>query len=162
MPPVDVRSMYDATLAKDANKLADQWIANGDADIKDISKWSTLQVICFFEKILLTTDESKQYLSADALKKMNEYYKFSSSQNSEIRFRWYQLAIRANYSAVYDDIVSFLKEQGRMKFVRPLYRDMHAHGQETRQLGLNTFKAWKDNYNSIASKMISKDLGLSD
>lgn len=46
----------------------------------------------------------------------------SSSKNAEIRFRWYQLGIRAEWPAIVAGTVEFLVSQGRMKYVRPLYR----------------------------------------
>jgi len=59
--------------------------------------------------------------------------------------------------ACYVDTVEFLGEQGRMKFVRPLYRDLF---KANKSLALETFKKNRDNYHSIAQKMIAKDLGL--
>lgn len=51
-----------------------------------------------------------------------ELYDLKSVKNSEIRFRFQELCLRANYEAVFPDVVQFVTEQGRMKFTRPLYR----------------------------------------
>ena len=36
--------------------------------------------------------------------------------------RRYTMCIRAGHASICDKVVGFLTEQGRMKFVRPLYR----------------------------------------
>ena len=49
-------------------------------------------------------------------------YGLKAVRNSEIRFRFLELCLRANYDAVFPAVVAFVTEQGRMKFTRPLYR----------------------------------------
>lgn len=54
-------------------------------------------------------------------------------------------------------VKDFLSEQGRMKFLRPLYRALHK-SKEGKQLALDTFAAQKDKYHPIAAKMVAADL----
>ena len=60
-------------------------------------------------------------------------------------------------SKVQLDVVNFLVQQGRMKFVRPLYKDLYATNPE---LALATFNNNKHLYHGICVKMVSKDLGI--
>jgi len=89
----------------------------------------------------------------------DKLYKLTQSKNSEIRFRWFVVCIRAEYEAAFASVVAFLTEQGRMKFVRPLYRELYA-SSKGKDLAVSTFRANSTRYHSIAAKMVAKDLQL--
>lgn len=59
--------------------------------------------------------------------------------------------------AVLDMTAAFLKEQGRMKYLRPLYRALYKSsiGKET---ALKTFEEARQGYHPIAAKMVANDL----
>ena len=98
-------------------------------------------------------------LPIDTLNKLDAAYKLSESKNAEIKFRWYKLAIAAEHDAVFDGVKNMLLSQGRMKFVRPLYRALYG-SSKGKQLALDTFKANRQIYHGICSKMVAADLGL--
>ncbi len=56
-------------------------------------------------------------------------------------------------------IVYFITSQGRMKFVRPLYRALH-ESEMGRDLAVDAFLKNKDFYHPICAKMIASDLKL--
>jgi hypothetical protein len=58
-------------------------------------------------------------------------YNFTATKNAEIRLRWYTLCIKANHTPIFPHVVEFLTGQGRMKFVRPLYRYKREGGEES-------------------------------
>ena len=88
-------------------------------------------------------------------------YAFSATYNSEIRFRFQMLAIGAHHAPILEHARRFVAEQGRMKFVRPLYKTLFGCGwPEAAALALDTFKANRSFYHPIAAKMLAKDLGL--
>lgn len=122
------------------------------------SEWTQLtagQQVVFLEKL----GETKA-LPLLALHTMADTYGLKAVGNSEIRFRWYQLCIKAADTSIFDDVVGFLTEQGRMKFVRPLYRSLFQCGPEGRQLAVETFKKYSTFYHPIAAQMVGKDLQL--
>jgi leukotriene-A4 hydrolase len=94
------------------------------------------------------------------LRKIDAAHQFSSSKNAEIRFLWYSCCLKAHDSSVFPHVVDFVTTQGRMKFVRPLYRELSKVSEEGRQLARSTFTQHRSFYHSIASKMVAKDLGL--
>ena len=64
-------------------------------------------------------------------------------------------------------VIEFLQEQGRMKFVRPLYRALlqaslkhAAHSSEFYDAAVDTFSASEKSYHPIAAKMIARDIAL--
>jgi len=59
-----------------------------------------------------------------------------------------------------DQATSFVKEQGRMKYIRPIYQNMFKQGGSTRELAIKTFNEAKNKYHPIAAKMVGKDLHL--
>jgi leukotriene-A4 hydrolase len=87
-------------------------------------------------------------------------YKFADSKNSEIFFRWSNLCIRSGNEEAYASIASFIQGQGRMKFVRPLYKGLFQRGGSAKELAVETFTANRHNYHPICAKMVATDLQL--
>jgi leukotriene-A4 hydrolase len=54
--------------------------------------------------------------------KMQELYDLSSNNNNEIKFRWIRLGIKAHWDDAVPRAVQMVTVQGRMKFLRPIYR----------------------------------------
>ena len=98
-------------------------------------------------------------LSAAALAKMDALYGLAGVKNAEMRLRWQKVCILHRYAPIVPQVIAFLKEVGRMKFVRPLYRALYAW-EAQRELAVATFKEWKENYHPICQTMVSKDLKL--
>jgi len=48
-------------------------------------------------------------------------------------------------------------EQGRMKFTRPMYREL---ARVDKNLAIETFLKHRDIYHPICAKMVARDLGL--
>lgn len=53
--------------------------------------------------------------------------------------------------------VQFLKEQGRMKFLRPLYKALYK-SKMGRDIAVQTFQEFRQTYHPIAAKMVAADL----
>lgn len=89
-----------------------------------MNSWSSSQ-ICIFLEFLLSDVESNSLqrgLSEELLLKLDEMYNFSSRKNAEIKFRWQCLCLHSDVQWIVPHVVDFISSQGRMKFVRPLYR----------------------------------------
>ena len=161
---------FDTSLA-DASVAAANGIMKGIIpDAKRVAGWSTQQSVVFLdtlEDLEVAFLEAKKGGDGVARKDMRERLEplakacpsISQSKNSEIRFRWCKVCIRADREAVFPDAIKFITEQGRMKFVRPLYRLLFASGPG-RQRALETFAKAKGMYHPVAAKMLEKDLGL--
>jgi len=89
------------------------------------------------------------------LERLDETYGFSGSHNSEIRFKWLMLGLGSTWPGVYDDTVRMLGEQGRMKYTRPLYRNLARCDLE---LAMQTFEAFKDRYHPVCVIQVTKEL----
>lgn len=74
---------------------------------------------------------------------LEDTYQFTSSRNAEIRLRWCNLCIHSECEWILPHVVDFITTQGRMKFVRPLYRSLR-DSEMGAKLAAETFKANKD------------------
>lgn len=84
-------------------------------------------------------------------------YNISSSKNVELKTAYYGIALRAGDREAFPGICELLGSVGRMKFVRPLYRQLV---KLDRALAVETFEKNKDFYPSTTKGQLAKDLGL--
>ncbi|GAB4820711.1 hypothetical protein N2152v2_007757 [Parachlorella kessleri] len=160
MPPLV--NKYDQSLAKQADALAAKWHSL-DADSRsdnrpqgcspdDLKGW----VVAFLDALRELC--TKQALHASTARKMAALYGLDSTRNSEIRFSWYQLCLKAGDEAVLPQVQAFLKQQGRIKYLEPLYKELIAFGGPGRELARKTFDMKKQEYHPVASRMVGEEL----
>lgn len=82
-------------------------------------------------------------------------------QNSEIKFRWLRVCIKARWKDQISVALKFVNEQGRMKFVRPIYRDLYAW-EEARPLAISNFQENRKCMMFVSANQVEKDLHLND
>ena len=158
MPPVD--NKFDDTLAQAVIQLRNKWIQTRGENCSgdDIKNWIAMQTMFFLD--LLQGDDAKAInQSPDLLGKMDVIYGFTQSGNSEIRFRWQVLCLRAGVREIIPHVIQLATEQGRMKFTRPLYRELFKT-EFGKEIAVETFKANHQFYHPICAKMVARDLGL--
>jgi leukotriene-A4 hydrolase len=89
----------------------------------DMLGWSSQQISLFLDHLLeYSQSNPTSPLSLNLLEKMGDLYGFNKSKNAEICLRWQSLCLKSNADWIVDQVISFITSQGRMKFVRPLYR----------------------------------------
>lgn len=162
MPPVQPH--FDNVHGERCVALAEQWLSadTSAAAASDVAGWSSPHFISFLEHLLSRLGETPALaakLPLAELQRMDSLYSFTPTQNSEMRFRWQRLCILLKAEFIVPHVVAFLKEQGRMKFVRPLYRELFAW-EAQKNVAVATFKERKSNYHPICTKMLAQDLQL--
>lgn len=162
MPPVNVIDWYDTTLTVPCTALCDRWLKASEAELDsfsadDIKDLTPPQVVEFLAQLVDKTNEKP--LAISHLKRMDEVYDLTSSKNSEIKFRWLRLCARSAYQDRYPETVQFITIQGRMKYIRPLYKELYAR-EESKELAVKTFQDHRNFYHPIAAALIAKDLHL--
>ena len=158
MPPV--LPPLDQSMAKASTDLADSWFrfdleATSLPSTNEISSWTSGQITCFLDSLQVKTADKA--LEISTLEAMNVLYNLAESRNSEILFRYCQLAIASEDESIVPIAVRFITSQGRMKFIRPLYKSLYRSNMG-KDIAVSTFLANKDIYHPIASKMIAIDL----
>jgi leukotriene-A4 hydrolase len=171
MPPAPMPP-FDTTLSDASFRLADALLGGQHrVAAADVAGWSSSQTVVLLERLLTRQSEelaaAKSAGNVDAVKSryaailraIGEPYGLLHSRNAEVRHRWYELCIRADVEEVFPAVVAFLGEQGRMKFTRPLYRDLF-QSPKGRKHALEAFAKFRGGYHSICAKMCAKDLEL--
>ncbi len=162
MPPV--LPPLDQSMAKASSDLAAAW-CTVDRESKSppvasqIRTWSTGQITSFLDNLQVMT--AGRPLRVSTLVAMKQLYGLAESKNSEILFRYCLLAIAAEDESIVPVVVRFITSQGRMKYVRPLYRKLY-RSKIGKGIAIDTFLQHKDIYHPIAAKMIANDLKVSN
>ena len=119
---------FDTTLADQCYELADKWQAlatgKGESDFQpspsDIEHFTANQSVVFLERL----QSLPSPLPPDLIDLMGDTYAFSSSKNVELVSRFYVLALQARAKQYYKPAAELLGTVGRMKFVRPVFREL--------------------------------------
>lgn len=179
MPPTI--PTYDDRLYQACCKLAQYWLNkgnnsdDGDGKNKDnnsgITKkqhqedpkrsdayhqFTPAQRIMFYDILMEKAKEIKSTL----VDEIGQTYSMDQCNNVEILLKWYLLAIRSGTESVFKQAAHFATQHGRMKYCRPIYRELFKSGERGKTLALSTFNEYKNFYHPIAAHMIAKDLQL--
>ena len=152
-------------LSKSAVSLAERWIQcakNSEVCLdfcqSDLDGWSSQQK-CVFLETLLKQSQNIEPFSLETLSSLDLAYQFTVCNNAELKYRWQTLCLLSEAEWIVPHVVSFITTQGRMKFVRPLYRSLH-NSRVGVKVARNTFENNHEMYHPIAKKMIALDLGV--
>ena len=115
-----VKPKYDTTLADAAYALAERWdgarnsssAMDGLKQFKasDLDKFSSSQTVVFLETL-----EQYDALPAEYLQRMNELYSLDTTENAEIRLRWYNVALKGDGRDFKASAAKWVVTVGRMK-----------------------------------------------
>jgi len=164
-----IQEDLDLTLARQAYALADRWDAARAIDVSktsfvatDLDDFNSNQRIVFLERL-----QGLPPLPESHIAHLGNIYKVADTSNAEIRFRFYQLALRdpslvpqhvaeeAARWVVGDDGSGVIK--GRAKFCRPVFRSI---ARVDRDLAVRYFEKHKAEFHPIARKLIEKDINI--
>nr|XP_060633268.1 leukotriene A-4 hydrolase [Anolis sagrei ordinatus] len=157
MPPV--KPVYDTTLSDACIALSQRWINATESDLScfnstDIKELSSHQLIEFLALLLLENP-----LPVSHVRRMQDVYDFNAVNNSEIRFRWLRLCIQAKWEDAIPLALKMATEQGRMKFTRPLFKDLFKF-EKSRDQAVSAFQQYKASMHPVTAMLVAKDLGL--
>uniref|UniRef100_A0A8C3LYV2 Leukotriene A-4 hydrolase n=1 Tax=Chrysolophus pictus TaxID=9089 RepID=A0A8C3LYV2_CHRPC len=119
------------------------------ADLKGISSHQLIELLAL---LLLEAP-----LPLSHVKRMQQVYDFNAISNSEIRFRWLRLCIQSKWEEAIPLALKMATEQGRMKFTRPLFRDLY-NFDKSRDLAVKTFLEHRACMHPVTSMLVGKDL----
>lgn len=155
MPPVIPD--YDTTMTKAITLLVNNLDnKNFTFSAEDVAAFTPHQVIHYLQQLI-----EGQPLSVEHLRAMGSAYKVDCNKNTEIMFRWLRLCVKSKDLDMLNKVLTFLNSNGRMKYVRPLYRDLYAW-EEVRDKAIANFLENEENMMHVSAYTIRKDLHLSD
>ncbi|XP_060021065.1 leukotriene A-4 hydrolase isoform X2 [Lagenorhynchus albirostris] len=155
LPPV--KPNYDMTLTNACIALSQRWITGKEDDLNsfssaDLKDFSSHQVNEFLAQML-----QKAPLPLGHIKRMQEVYNFNAINNSEIRFRWLRLCIQSKWEEAIPLALKMATEQGRMKFTRPLFKDLAAF-DKSHDRAIRTYQEHKACMHPVTAMLVGKDL----
>ncbi|XP_026811810.1 leukotriene A-4 hydrolase [Rhopalosiphum maidis] len=156
MPPII--PLYDTSEQDACISLLnrwEQWDGTGDNFKKsDLDKFQTAQIIQFLALVLKSNN-----FTLLKVKAMQEAYDYNSNGNREIVFRWLRTCVKYKWIEQLELIFKFINTTGRMKYVRPLYRDLYSW-EETRAKTIDNFENNKMRMMYVCRHTVAKDLHL--
>ena len=115
---------FNTNLIKEAQDLAEKFLNGKNEELNDskekFNNWHTSQKLVFLKYLMKNSDRIDDTVYnniRDRLALNKETY------NSEIKSIWYQIALKTKHNDVYPEMKEFLKNIGRLKFIRPIYFD---------------------------------------
>jgi aminopeptidase N len=92
----------------------DAWLGGTAAASLDVADWATTEWRYFLDLL-------EDPIDLERMVELEEAFHFSETGNSEILMSWLEHAVKAGYQPAMPRLRRFLTEQGRLKFLRPLY-----------------------------------------
>lgn len=137
-PLVDLSNPLADAAGALVNKIVKLDATVGDyASLPSIQGWSTDQKTLFLDKLLERASTAP--LRELTLIKLNQVYGLNTVRNAEIKFRWQMVCLKSAVPWIFPLVTEFVLSQGRMKFVRPLYRALRDASPTGEALAIETF-----------------------
>ncbi|KAK8081894.1 leukotriene A-4 hydrolase/aminopeptidase [Apiospora saccharicola] len=153
-PGLPPKPEFDTSYVDSCMALAEKWKSSDyKPGLKDIESFNSNQTLVFLQAV----QDFSPCLSVERAQLLGSAYNISSSKNVELKTAYYGISLRAGDRDAFPGIVELLGEVGRMKFVRPLYRQLV---KLDRDLAVATYEKNKDFYPSTTKSQLAKDLGL--
>ncbi|CAM4562236.1 unnamed protein product [Leuciscus chuanchicus] len=157
MPPV--KPQYDTTMADACTALCQRWVKAKEGDLTsfteaDVKQLNSPQLIEFVALLL-----QEEPLPLSHVKKMQEVYQLNSVKNSEVRFRWLRVCVRAHWEEAVPLAMKMATEQGRMKFTRPLFKEVYNFSKYSDE-AVKTFKEHRGAMHPVTAMLVAKDLKI--
>ncbi|XP_052781053.1 leukotriene A-4 hydrolase-like [Mya arenaria] len=153
------KPVYDTSLVENCEELRNRWLGVSDDQLtqftlSDIEDFQPMQIEQF-----LSGFADHDPISCAKVKHMGEVYKLNTVTNAEIKFRWLRLCIQAHHEPIIDEALQFVSDQGRMKFVQPVYRDLYKWSA-SRQRAKDNFLAHRNEMHNITVAKLEKILDV--
>lgn len=126
----------------------------------EVATWKSASQVVFLDALLGILGSTKHASSVwDNVLKVLAKFSFNESNNCEIKFRFLTLHVRLEKKECLEDACKFAISYGRMKFCRPMFRDLYK-SEMGKKAAVETFVANASFFHNIAKKMIAKDLNV--
>lgn len=133
---------FESRRLQELNRLAEGWANGLRPNVDDAKKWAVPEWLVYLGGL-------PPKISTQDCAWLAESFSFNDSHNSEILCKWLVIAIRSGYEPALAKAADFLGTIGRMKFLKPLYNELH-RGESTRKLAVELFERNRESYHPIA------------
>jgi len=115
------------------------------------AKWSTQEWLHFLDA--LPADFGKARMA-----ELDAAFALTKSGNSEVTFQWLLLAVKHGYEPAFARLEGFLTEQGRRKFLKPLYEEL-AKTPAGKERAMAIYRKARPTYHPLSSDTVDAILG---
>ena len=126
-----------------------------------VREWDAKQKQLFLAEVVkrIPREEAGKSWTEEMCGVFEKLYRVDSETNSEIKMQWCLIGIRAYRKKSVKMTAEFLRNIGRMKFVRPLYAELTST-YPGKKYATDLFLKLRDTYHDICAKMVARDLGI--
>jgi leukotriene-A4 hydrolase len=135
-------------------KQAKSWLQN-EITTSNIptAQWTTQEWLNFLRCL-------PQQLELSRMEEIDRIFHMTDSSNSEIANQWLIMAIHNSYEPAYEKLENYLTTIGRMKYIKPLYKEL-VTTSEGKERALEIYKKARTTYHSIAVTAVDEILEYS-
>jgi leukotriene-A4 hydrolase len=126
--------------------------AGGDVAVVPYRGWTTAERLRFLNGL-------PRELPAERLAQLDRAFSLTTSTNAETLFAWLQLALANRYQPAVPAVERFLTEQGRRKFVLPLFETLHRDQAWGRPIAARIYERARPGYHSVTQGSVDRALG---
>ncbi len=155
--PEDCPDVKTSELAN-VEAAAQQFLAGSKAaELKsaaDTDTWTTHHWNHFLRTV-------RGQVSLAQMQDLDSAFQLTQSGNSEITHDWLQLVIETNYKPGLERLRQFLTEQGRRKFLQPLYLSLCSTA-EGKEMAKKIYSVARSGYHSVSQQTIDQIVGYGE
>jgi len=159
MPPIIPN--YDQTYSKTVDQQAEIWNNNTVENIKkhpdingNLHIWELIELLT-----VLVQNPNNVEITEDWINLLEETYGLVGTRNSANLFSLSRLYVKGRLFHRIDKVFAFLNSNFRMKYVRPIYRDLNKW-PEAKPLAVENFLKVKNQMMKCCSLGVAKDLEI--
>jgi len=152
--PVDAPNPTSSIFVKVTQQQQD-WLA-GKTALKDIptDHWVVLQWLHFITNL-------PKDMPVEKMAELDKAYDLTNSKNNEIAHAWLLQGLKHNYPAVLPRLRTYLPSIGRLKLIKPLYKQL-ATTPDGLKLAREIYGPARPGYHPSAQKVLDKILGYKE
>lgn len=159
--PLKIIPNYDKTYVDAVHKQVKIWndnpvdkIKNNPDIVKDLHVWQTIEFLTELVQNPNNTEITEEWISL-----LEETYNFRNTRNTALLFPLARLYVKGRLTNRLNQVFAFANSNFRMKYVRPVYRDL-AKWPEAKPLAIENFLKVKDQMMKFCAQSVAKDLGI--
>jgi len=127
----------------------EHFVSGGPPAAAPWEHWNTMQRQRYLQSM-------PQRLSAARLRDLQGAFSLDTIGNMEVRFDWLMIAVRNGYQPSGPAVQRFLSEQGRGKFIRPIYRALMDQGAWGQNLARTLYRDVRNRYHPIVQAGVDR------
>ncbi len=128
------------------------YAGGGEVSAIAYGNWTTAERLRFLNG--LPRERTSEQLAA-----LDAAFGLTASGNAETLFAWLQLALANRYQPAVPAVERFLADQGRRKFVLPLFETLYRDASWGRPIALRLYARTRASYHSVTQGSVDRALG---